>query len=135
MTGYTVYFGEQSFDMLPGSYMVGDKELEITIFSEGLSLDNVESVVRNKENLKLIRIYDGRANLVARFDQYTAFGRLEKNPYYLLQTYDEQGLYNPVYGEVIKIVVKKPEVIDQLNKYEATMEYIAIMADIDISEE
>lgn len=135
MANYTVYFGEQSFDMVPGAYMVDNEQLEITIFGENLSLDYVENIVRNKENLKLIRIFNNKSSLVTRFNKYTEFERLEKNPHYLLQTYSDEGEYNPIYGETIRIIVRTPKITDQFNKLEATMEYMAIMADIDIDEE
>ena len=135
MAGYKVYFGDIEFDMISGAYMVMDDYIEITIPGEGISLDYVESILRDKENLKLIRIYDGRPELVAKFDEYTEFGRLEKDPHYQLQKFTGDGQLEPIYGDAIKITARKPEMVDLLNKYEATMEYIAIMADIDIDEE
>lgn len=135
MAGYKVFFGEESFDMIAGAYMVMDDYVQITIPGDGIGLDYLEEVLRNKDNLKSVRIYDGRPELVVQFDQYTEFGGLEKDPHYELQKYDGEGKLAPIFGDAIRITIRKPQMIDKFNKLEATMEYIAIMADIDIDEE
>lgn len=131
---YKVYYGEYEFEMIAGAYMQYNDTLEITIYGEGISLDYVENIVKNIDNLKEIKIYDDRPQLVAKFNKYTAFDKLEKNPHYLLRKYDDEGNLNETYGEVIIITTKVPEMRDELMQVKSDMEYIAIMTDVDLGD-
>ncbi len=133
---YTVQFGDYELDMLPGAYMVMEEFLEITIPAEDLSLDYVESIIQDRNNLQLIQIFDARPVLVAKFEKiYTEYGSLVKNPHYLIERFDGEGNLNEKYGDVITIRVTKSTIDTTISKMQSDMEYIAIMSDIDIDEE
>ena len=133
---YTVQFGDYELDMFPGAYMVGNEELEITIPGDNLSLDYVESIVSDRNNLQSIIISDARPMVVAKFEKiYTEFDRLEKNPHYMTQKYDGDGNLDEKYGDAIIIRLSKPTISSKLSQIRATVEYMAIMTDVDIDEE
>ncbi len=133
---YTVRFGDYELNMFPAAYIVEDDYLQITIPADNLSLDYVESIIKNQNNLQLIQISDGRPGPLVKFEKiYTEFDRLEKNPHYMIQRFDEDGNLNEKYGDAIIITVRKPTINSKLSQMQATMEYMAIMSDIDIDEE
>lgn len=132
---YTVSFGDYNFDMFPGAYMELENELEVTIDGQNMSLDYIDSILQNPANLQLITISDPRPMVVARFQNYIEVVSITKNPHYQTQKFDGEGNLDEKYGDAIIIRIRKPSINTTVSKMQATMEYIAIMSDIDIDEE
>lgn len=133
---YKVYFGEYGFDMFPGAYSDMGDSLSVTLDGKQASLDYIEKIVSNKNNLKLIQIFDPRPALITKFNnRYTEFDKLEVNPNYLISRYDDQGNLDEKYGDAIIITLRRPTVESILQKMQSDLEYMAIISDIDIDSE
>jgi len=133
---YTIYFGDIELPMIKDAYNLQETFLEVMLPTEGMSIDYIDSIVSNRNNLKLIRIYDEFDRLVVRLEnRYTEYDYVTKQLKYQISMYNERGEREPQYIPVIKVRVNTPSADSRVDRLQATMEYMAIMADIDINEE
>lgn len=131
-----VYFGEYAFTMFQTTYNLGDTYVDIYLSNKNTSLDEIESVVQSPKNLKEIKIFDSQQALVIKFNnKFTVYDSLCTIPSFKYAEYNNNGEREPQYTKVIKLTLKMPTPESELQKMQATMEYMAIMSDIDIDEE
>lgn len=129
----TVYFGEYNLPMFKTYYNLGDTYLDIYLSSKDISLDYIENIVQFPKNLKHIQILDEEQQPVIKFDnKFTVYDTLCVLPFF---KYGEDEEHQPLYTKVIKLTLIKPTPETAFQQMQATMEYIAIMSDIDIDEE
>jgi len=132
---YTVHFGDYVFEMVPNGYVImEEKYIEIDLVANDLKLDYIEQIISNPENTKVIKLYFDDS-LISTFTKYNYYERILKLPHQMLSDYDQDGNPIEVDTDIIKVTIRTARASDTLNQIQATMEYIAIMADIDIDEE
>lgn len=133
---YTVYFGDYQFDMLDGMYNWQDEYLEVWLPSESTDLNTIDSILSNASNLQNIYIYDEFDKLIAKSEKkYTEYDYIKRIPKYQIDMYSPEGIREPQYVEAVEVCIRRPSADTKLTKMQATMEYMAIMSDIDIDEE
>lgn len=133
---YTVYFGDYQFDMLDGMYNWQDEYLEVWLPSESTDLNTIDSILSNANNLQNIYIYDEFDKLIAKSEKkYTEYDYIKRIPKYQIDMYSPEGIREPRYVEAVEVRIRRPSTDTKLTKMQATMEYMAIMSDIDIDEE
>lgn len=133
---YTVYFGDYQFDMLDGMYNWQDEYLEVWLPSESTDLNTIDSILSNASNLQNIYIYDEFDKLIAKSEKkYTEYDYIKRIPKYQIDIYSPEGIREPQYVEAVEVRIRRPSADTKLTKMQATMEYMAIMSDIDIDEE
>lgn len=133
---YTVYFGDYQFDMLDGMYNWQDEYLEVWLPSESTDLNTIDSILSNASNLQNIYIYDEFDKLIAKSEKkYTEYDYIKRIPKYQIDMYSPEGIREPQYVEAVEVRIRRPSADTKLTKMQATMEYMAIMSDIDIDEE
>lgn len=133
---YTVYFGDYQFDMLDGMYNWQDEYLEVWLPSESTDLNTIDSILSNASNLQNIYIYDEFDKLIAKSEKkYTEYDYIKRIPKYQIDMYSPEGIREPQYVEAVEVRIRRPSADTKLTKIQATMEYMAIMSDIDIDEE
>ena len=127
----------QEFKIVAGGYGYGDQDMFIKIYSENHSLEELEAVFSNPNNLTYMEITDANhQNLFAKLYNFTILKYVAKEYHSIYyEGYNDDGQYIKLVTDLFKIELRKPTIEDKLPQYEATMEYIAIMADIDIDEE
>lgn len=120
-----------------GAFSYGPDILKLTIFPEGRTVEEVEELFKHSTNLTLITIYDRyKEGIRGRFNNYTVLHNIQKAYKGVYHTgYDENGNYYELTMDLYRVELRPQNADDKIPQMEATMEYIAIMADIDIDEE
>ena len=125
------------FKTPPGACHTGSAtEMFYYLFPEHKTLDEFEQLFANKENTKKITITDrNKQNIYGIYQGYQyikTFGKEYEGAYH--EGYDEQGNYYRMTTDLIKIVMRRAEPGDLIEKMQSDMEYMAIMTDIDIDD-
>ena len=113
------------------------EQIIISLFPEQKSLDELYEIFDNSNILDTITITSkDEHDLMHTFQHYKILEdfKVEREGAYT-EGYTEQGEYYKYTSPVVTIILRRPNANDKLPQMEATMEYIAIMADIDIDEE
>ena len=114
-----------------------DTELFLYLFPENQSLDTFDKIFQNPDNLQEIRITDSNKQQIydtlRGFKYLVSIGREYQGAYH--DGYDDNGEYYKITSDLVKILLRRESPEDAIPKMQATMEYMAIMSDIDIDEE
>ena len=133
---YTVQFGSYTLPMVRDLYNWFEEYVEIMLDPKQVDMETLHEILSNKSNLSIIKIFDDDNKLVAISDHiFTEYDSLNRIPQYTVCFYNEFGVREKQYVDVIVAHIKKPTSETSIRKMQSDMEYIAIMADIDIDEE
>ena len=125
------------FKMPSGMLSFGPEECTIYFYPEGATLEEVEAIFQDVNNTKRIQTTDLEGHSVYNtLDNYTIVSNIRKLYHEIVyKYYDEAGVYHEKYSDIFSVSLRKPTADDAIPKIQATMEYMAIMTDVDIDEE
>ena len=126
------------FKIVPGGFSYGKNNAFIKLYSDNYTVEDLEKIFNNPHNIQCIKIMDKEHNnIMATLYDYIVIDNIQKE--YKAVYYEgyniEKNYYEVLTTDLIKITLRKQTAEDRVPQMEATMEYIAIMADIDIDEE
>ena len=126
------------FKIVPGCFSYGSSNAFLKLYSDDYTIEELERVFSNPYNTQCIKIMDKEHhNIMATLYDYIVIDNIQKE--YQAVYYEgyntEKNCYEVLTTDLIKISLRKQTAEDRVPQMEATMEYIAIMADIDIDEE
>ncbi len=133
---YTVQFGEYTLPLVRDLYNWFEDYVEIMIDPAQVDMETVHQILSSANNLAIIKIFDDDNKLVAISDHiFTEYDSINRVPKYTVGYYNEFGVREKQYVDVIVAHIKKPTTETSMRKIKSDMEYIAIMSDIDMDEE
>ena len=118
-------------------FSFGPDQVRVYVFPEDRTLEDLEAIFQNAKLTYQLHFWDReKENMYANLRGYTILLNLEKKYQEAYRKeYDENGEYQIYTTDLFVITLKKPDAEDMLPQFQANLEYIAIMADIDIDEE
>ena len=126
-----------TFKIPVGRISIGAKTCTLQIFPEDRTFEEIETIFKNPKNLTHIEHTDTLGNSVYNnLENYSILVNIAKlyhEAIYL--TYNEDGAPVEYKSDIVEVSLRVPTMEDTMPKLQATMEYIAIMSDIDIDEE
>lgn len=118
-------------------FSFGPDQVRVYVFPEDRTLEDLEAIFQNAKLTYQLHFWDReKENMYANLRGYTILLNLEKKYQEAYRKeYDENGEYQIYTTDLFVVTLKKPDAEDMLPQFQANLEYIAIMADIDIDEE
>ncbi len=114
-----------------------DTELFLYFFPEERTLNDFDEFFSNKQNITQIQITNPTKSSIYEtfrgFCYLESLGKEKDGAYH--DGYDEDGNYYKLSSDLIKILLRRERPDDKIDKMQSDMEYIAIMADIDIDDD
>jgi hypothetical protein len=124
----------QELKITTNGFGYGNEDAFFYIFPEERTIEEIEELFMSPQNTKLIIITDNnKRDIYGRLHNYVILQEINKlyqEAYH--EGYDEQGNYYKLTTDLIKVTMRRPNTEDKIPQMQATMEYIAIMSDIDI---
>ena len=142
-----IRFGSNEYDLVPGSAaQTYDGNLHLDVVADGVDFEELEEVLQNSDNLDPIKILDNGEVVQV----ITGYGRLygiskEYNVLYWIERIEPEPV-DPEDPEaepgepqdiehrvdVFRVVLREPDLSDQVNENTANIEFLAIMSDIEL---
>ena len=118
-------------------FSFGPDQVRVYVFPEDRTLEDLEAIFQNaKLTYQLHFKKKKKENMYANLRGYTILLNLEKKYQEAYRKeYDEDGEYQIYTTDLFVITLKKPDAEDMLPQFQANLEYIAIMSDIDIDDD
>lgn len=118
-------------------FSFGPDQVRVYIFPENRTLEDLEAIFQNAKLTYQLHFWDReKENMYANLRGYTILLNLEKKYQEAYRKeYDEDGEYQIYTTDLFVITLKKPDAEDMLPQFQANLEYIAIMSDIDIDDD
>lgn len=115
-------------------FSFGPDQVRVYVFPEDRTLEDLEAIFQNAKLTYQLHFWDReKENMYANLRGYTILLNLEKKYQEAYRKeYDEDGEYQIYTTDLFVITLKKPDAEDMLPQFQANLEYIAIMSDIDI---
>lgn len=121
-----VKIGELEFELVTNGYRIG-KEGGALIFLPGeRTLEEVENIMQHAESIVLL---DGEGEILESRHDLIFAGRMQKDNHYVIRN-DEQGKEN--LGIVMTADFRLPDFREELDKTNARLDYVAMMADVEV---
>ena len=118
-------------------FSLGPDQVRVYVFPEDRTLEDLEAIFQNAKLTYQLHFWDReKENMYANLRGYTILLNLEKKYQEAYRKeYDEDGEYQIYTTDLFVITLKKPDAEDMLPQFQANLEYIAIMSDIDIDDD
>ena len=118
-------------------FSFGPDQVRVYVFPEDRTLEDLEAIFQNAKLTYQLHFWDReKENMYANLRGYTILLNLEKKYQEAYRKeYDEDGEYQIYTTDLFVITLKKPDAVDMLPQFQANLEYIAIMSDIDIDDD
>ena len=118
-------------------FSFGPDQVRVYVFPEDRTLEDLEAIFQNAKLTYQLHFWDReKENMYANLRGYTILLNLEKKYQEAYRKeYDEDGEYQIYTTDLFVITLKKPDAEDMLPQFQANLEYIAIMSDIDIDDD
>ena len=118
-------------------FSFGPDQVRVYVFPENRTLEDLEAIFQNAKLTYQLHFWDReKENMYANLRGYTILLNLEKKYQEAYRKeYDEDGEYQIYTTDLFVITLKKPDAEDMLPQFQANLEYIAIMSDIDIDDD
>lgn len=118
-------------------FSFGPDQVRVYVFPEDRTLEDLEAIFQNAKLTYQLHFWDReKKNMYANLRGYTILLNLEKKYQEAYRKeYDEDGEYQIYTTDLFVITLKKPDAEDMLPQFQANLEYIAIMSDIDIDDD
>ena len=118
-------------------FSFGPDQVRVYIFPEDRTLEDLETIFQNTKLTYQLHFWDRKKeNMYANLRGYTILLNLEKQYQEAYRKeYDDDGEYQIYTTDLFVITLKKPDAEDMLPQFQANLEYIAIMSDIDIDDD
>lgn len=125
------------FKMPSGQISYGPDECHLYFYPENHTFEEIEEIFNNPNNTKRIQNTNiAGTTIYNTLDNYIIVTNIKKLYHEVVyREFDDNGVYNEKYADIFSVSLRKQNPNDKIPQMEATMEYIAIMADIDIDEE
>ena len=128
---YQVVFGTNIYNLIPGGYLHDKDKLNFYLFANNLNLNEIETVLLNNANVRVIQVVDEEEELIQVFRDYTILQEIKKVYDYIYETYiNEEGDEIERKADVIICELDKPNLREMTEKNTADIEFIAIMEGI-----
>lgn len=130
-----IVFGNFKYDVLPSGFSVHTDTFRALIKADGIQLGDFEEVVSDPSNIARIEIKNETETEVLRIvTGYSVITKLEKMFDYVYETStdEETGEITESKCDVILVELGVPGLKEQTEKNTSDIEYIAIMADIEL---
>ena len=118
-------------------FSFGPDQVRVYVFPEDRTLEDLEAIFQNAKLTYQLHFWDReKENMYANLRGYTILLNLEKKYQEAYRKeYDENGEYQIYTTDLFVVTLKKPDAEDMLPQFQANLEYIAIMSDIDIDDD
>lgn len=123
-----IHFGENEYTIVPSTQVqeVNNDMLQMQILADEVSFSELETVLSNSDNIKVITVTDTDELLT--YFNYIKLISLNKMFNETFEINDSESIT----VDVIHIVLQKPDLADQVAENTANIEFIAIMSDIEL---
>lgn len=132
-----IKFNTYVFELITNGVMSTEEKITISFLPDNMSLSSLEEILSNEDNTKKIYLMSEYGEELRIYRDYCTLKDIGKQ----LNIAISQGQItgnaeeSPVSGDVVTIVLGKADVVSkELAKVRADVDYIAIMADIELQE-
>jgi len=132
-----IYFGDYSYYLMSSRWnsLYDDNVFRCDIQPD-VNIDQLEKVLKNSNNTKRIIVKTHHDNAVALvLENFIELQNIHKHFDRTIGYEIKDGVRVPILSDVIEIELKQMGTETRIQHLQSNMEYMAIMADIDINEE